>query len=105
MLSKTKPTQIRLRRTKGWRMPPGTRSVTRSSRFGNRVCVVTVPGPEANAAAVAQYRLWAYAPEQTAFREWVRREFRGKNLACFCPVDWPRHADVLLEIANSEEPA
>ena len=26
---------------------------------------------------------------------------RGKNLACFCPLDQPCHADVLLEIANS----
>ena len=25
---------------------------------------------------------------------------RGKNLACWCPLDQPCHADVLLEIAN-----
>jgi len=25
---------------------------------------------------------------------------RGKNLACFCPLDQPCHADVLLELAN-----
>jgi hypothetical protein len=31
----------------------------------------------------------------------LRRELRGKNLACFCPLDQPCHADVLLEIANS----
>ena len=30
----------------------------------------------------------------------VRRELRGKNLACWCPLDQPCHADVLLEIAN-----
>lgn len=27
-------------------------------------------------------------------------ELRGKDLACFCPVGVPCHADVLLEIAN-----
>lgn len=27
-------------------------------------------------------------------------ELRGKNLACFCRLDQPCHADVLLEIAN-----
>ena len=27
-------------------------------------------------------------------------ELRGKNLACWCPLDQPCHADVLLEIAN-----
>ncbi|MGO8055976.1 DUF4326 domain-containing protein, partial [Rhizobium leguminosarum] len=32
----------------------------------------------------------------------VRHELRGKNLACWCPLDQPCHADVLLEIANSK---
>lgn len=32
----------------------------------------------------------------------VRASLRGKNLACFCPLDQPCHADVLLEIANGE---
>lgn len=27
-------------------------------------------------------------------------ELRGKNLACWCPLSSPCHADVLLEIAN-----
>jgi hypothetical protein len=26
---------------------------------------------------------------------------RGKDLACFCPLDQPCHADVLLELANA----
>lgn len=30
----------------------------------------------------------------------IRRELRGKNLACWCPLDAPCHADVLLELAN-----
>lgn len=29
-------------------------------------------------------------------------ELRGKDLACWCPLDQPCHADVLLEIANGE---
>jgi len=28
-------------------------------------------------------------------------ELRGKDLACWCPLDQPCHADVLLEIANA----
>ncbi|MES1173294.1 MAG: DUF72 domain-containing protein [Myxococcales bacterium] len=32
--------------------------------------------------------------------EQVRQELRGKNLACWCPLDQPCHADVLLEVAN-----
>lgn len=34
----------------------------------------------------------------------VRAELRGKSLACFCPLDQPCHADVLLELANAREP-
>ncbi len=30
-------------------------------------------------------------------------ELRGKNLACWCPLDQPCHADVLLELANAEQ--
>lgn len=32
----------------------------------------------------------------------VQAELRGKNLACWCALDAPCHADVLLELANSE---
>jgi hypothetical protein len=28
-------------------------------------------------------------------------ELRGKNLACFCKLNRPCHADVLLELANA----
>jgi len=31
----------------------------------------------------------------------VRRELAGKDLACWCPLSRPCHADVLLRIANS----
>jgi hypothetical protein len=27
-------------------------------------------------------------------------ELRGKDLACWCPIDQPCHADVLIELAN-----
>lgn len=30
----------------------------------------------------------------------IRRELAGKDLACWCRLDQPCHADVLLEIAN-----
>lgn len=32
-------------------------------------------------------------------------ELRGKNLACWCALDQPCHADVLLELANRPEAA
>lgn len=32
--------------------------------------------------------------------EAIRYELRGKNLACWCPLDADCHADILLDIAN-----
>ena len=48
--------------------------------------------------------------ESLAFDMRIRRErltelmghLRGKNLACWCPIGSPCHADVLLELANAE---
>jgi hypothetical protein len=42
------------------------------------------------------------APEQ--FEAWVA-PLRGKDLACWCPLDLPCHADVLLEVANGGDGA
>lgn len=39
---------------------------------------------------------------QASMQEEIRAELAGKNLACWCPLDQPCHADVLLEIANKE---
>lgn len=33
----------------------------------------------------------------------IRAELAGKDLACWCPLDQPCHADVLLEIANDSK--
>lgn len=34
----------------------------------------------------------------------LRADLAGRDLACWCPLDQPCHADVLLEIANREQP-
>lgn len=33
--------------------------------------------------------------------EFYLRDLRGRDLACWCPLDAPCHADVLLELANA----
>ena len=33
----------------------------------------------------------------------IRRELGGRNLACWCALDKPCHADALLEIANAAD--
>jgi hypothetical protein len=30
-------------------------------------------------------------------------ELRGKNIACWCPLDEPSHVDVILELANAPQ--
>lgn len=35
--------------------------------------------------------------------ERLRYELRGKDLACWCRLDQPCHADILIELANSRE--
>jgi hypothetical protein len=114
--SKVKPERVQLRRTKGWRMPPNTVKVTRGPgmKWGNPFKVVDDRWPigcyvldtrtdtaisgalesveAARSIAVSRFRRYA--------RSLPVEQLRGKNLACFCPLDQPCHADILLELAN-----
>lgn len=81
-------------------MPPNTVSVTRPGKWGNpfRVGHLSEFGDVPDAAtSVAFYRALV---DKGLMRVEIVRELRGKNLACFCKVGDPCHADVLLEIAN-----
>jgi hypothetical protein len=91
------PQRIQLSRARGWRMPPDTVKVDRSTRWGNPFVAAT---PAGRAHAVAQFRAYIGDPQQRAFVEDASRVLRGKNLACWCPLDGPCHADVLLEVVN-----
>ena len=95
------PQRVRLSRRKGWRLPAGAVNVARPSRWGNPFRV-GAPGIPDAATAVAMYRHAVDAADpRIPAREQVRAALRGKDLACWCPLDGPCHADVLLEIANS----
>ena len=121
------PQRIQLRRTKGWRKPEGTIVVSRPSRWGNEFTIypdaltgrwwaedyvddlermrrdtyATVV--EARRVAAAAYfrvvlagnGLWGIPTIAE-----VRGRLAGRDLACWCPLDQPCHADVLLELAN-----
>ena len=98
----TKPKPRRVQRKRGVKLPPHTRYVGRGSRWGN-VWRVGDDGIPDRAAAVARYRESSrhWAPWFIAM---IKRELRGWNLACWCPLDGgPCHANVLLEIANEKE--
>ncbi|MFC3705653.1 DUF4326 domain-containing protein [Devosia honganensis] len=105
------PKRIQLSRRKGWRMPPNTVKVCRPSKFGNPWPVGS-EGPYGRTApdregAVGFFRQMLTDPVLRAFAGYpsdddIRSELRGKNLACWCPIDGPCHADVLLDLANQE---
>lgn len=103
----TTPKRIQLRRTKGWRLPAGAVVVSRPSRWGNPFKAGAV-SQYRHADAVADFRLWILEggyPQIPTGRpptiDEIRAALRGKDLACWCPLDKPCHADVLLEIANA----
>jgi len=57
---------------------------------------------DAHAAAVEKYREASFGGRYgRENRKHARDELRGKDLACWCALDYPCHADVLLEIANA----
>ena len=43
---------------------------------------------------------WGPSGDRYPTPEKIRAELAGKDLACWCPLDQPCHADVLLELAN-----
>lgn len=94
------PERIQLSRRKGFRLPAGAEKVDRTTPYGNPFLVGKGRTRE---QAVGEYRALVNRLDYRLFREMVHRHLRGKTLACWCPLDQPCHADVLLEIANREE--
>ena len=93
------PERIQLRRTKGWRKPAGAIVVARPSRWGNPFRL-GVDGDRAQ--CVAAYRRALGRGELSFTADDVRRELAGHDLACWCPLGEPCHADVLLEVAAGD---
>ena len=100
------PGRIQMRRTKGWRKPPGAIYVGRPGKWGNPYRVGDVGSGDIALTANDCARMF---PEQIAADiadsivglAIMRTELRGHDLACWCPLDRPCHADVLLELANA----
>ena len=97
------PKRIQQKRTPGWRMPPNTKNVARPTKWANPYDVAKYGHEQ----AIEKYREGILGQDLLTQRgkELARVgkdlfELRGKNLACYCPLDQPCHADVLLELAN-----
>lgn len=62
-------------------------------------------GQTGPAEAVEAYRFWIRnkleADQRYRDALWF---LKGHDLACWCPLDQPCHADVLLELANPSSP-
>lgn len=124
------PERIQRKRQAGWRLPEGAVIVDRTSKWGNPWRIVPVrdhafpwgdaadvihdthrtsigrferftriPGTGAPYWAVQAYRR-DLTPELIAA---ARAELAGRDLCCFCRLDQPCHADVLLQVSNQEE--
>lgn len=118
------PKRIQLRRTKGWRKPAGAIVVARPSKWGNPFQVISPSVSQPYWDVMLGPDVWRREPTRVdAIREAVdlfaihlgpmgihelddwdlgalRIALRGHDLACWCPLDQPCHADVLLELAN-----
>ena len=106
------PVRVQLSRAKGWRMPPNTVKVDRTTRWGNPF----ITGENGTAAeCIQRFELLLSGLVDMRGIDLVRRQneflrqygnraslglLRGKNLACWCRADKPCHADVLLRLAN-----
>lgn len=109
------PTRLQLRRVKGWRLPANAVSVARPGPWGNPF-VVGRDGTREECIALYAALLDGRICETTAAPVTQQRkvqehaaahlaDLRGKDLACWCPLDGrPCHAEVLLRLANAPAP-
>jgi len=112
--------RIQRKRVKGWKMPANAVSVTRPGRYGNPYTVRPIGLTEwivyewdEMVGTKTRVRALALAECLDLYRKWVELQvalepdflapLRGKDLACFCPLDQPCHADTLIEFANQEQ--
>ena len=113
------PRRIQRRRTKGWRMQDAagnglpTVCVGRPGPYGNPyyvtaerdLLVIDPYAVESAADATAKFRADLLAGKLDFTIEDIRRDLAGKNICCWCREDDPYcHGDVLLELANRENP-
>lgn len=107
--------RIQRKRVSGWRMPLGAIYVGRPSLWGNPFTIghrfdegdsfFTAYGDCLDDGLVtADNCLVAF---EAYCRNWLRKggdewlaSLRGKDLACWCPLSSPCHADILLRLAN-----
>ena len=116
------PQRIQRKRERGWRMPEDAVYVGRPARWSNPFTVrefgqirsvvlfsnalsgywnpSLFSADEPDDLVGEAYRLHGWMRLTGRHAEVVAADLAGHDLACFCPLDQPCHADVLLELAN-----
>jgi len=98
------PQRVQLKRSAGWKMPANTVKVDRTTRWGNPF---TIAECGSAAIAVAQHGRWmrgeigAPGGVEPPARDVLRTALGGRHLACWCALNGPCHADLLLVLANT----
>jgi hypothetical protein len=120
----TTPARIQRRYTAGWRKPENAVYVGPASRWSNPFALAPAASQRgglldmwaveykgrklarwdtssaARADAADRYARWIRENAQAPLVEAARTELAGRDLMCWCPLDEPCHADVLLGLAN-----
>lgn len=118
------PKRIQRKRIRGWKLPESTIYVGRPTKWGNpwsvgdgfvASCEPACDPARNNGRVIGEADAMVSAFVETAQQAvalyegaWLATlplddicaELAGKDLACWCPLDQPCHADLLLEIAN-----
>lgn len=103
----TAPARIQLSRKKGFNLQAASLAlnglpaivVARPTRWGNPYQAGD-DGDGDRAMLAKLYGAYVRRAEQRELKLAIREHLAGHNLACWCPLDGPCHADVLLELAN-----
>ena len=105
-----KSKRIQRKRTKNWKMPENTVYVGRPSKWGNPFALKEWLSNEQAVELFTKAYMNPYSfymsGEIVEHMQLIRdtiQDLRGKNLACWCPLDKPCHADVLLRLANEDK--
>ena len=120
--------RIQRKRIKGWKMPDNTISVTRPSDYGNpfkighhyikggggipRLGLQFIYTEAYDGYQDETYTTIKTIEESLEWYKWyvstwsvgeidkIKKELKGKDLACWCPLDKPCHADILIKLVN-----
>lgn len=110
------PKRIQRKRVKGWRMPEGAIYVGRPTKWGNPYALdiyrtdypeyADQPGEWRRMATSDFHGLvtgrWDRFDDIPDYPRDAITELRGRDLVCWCPLDQPCHADILLQLANED---